>query len=128
MSSFKQTRVTTSSTESEIEAIFELTKEVLWWRMFLDEIGFPQTESSTIYNDNMSTIHMLSTPLKNDKKAKHYILRINFVKDNVTDTKEVALEYVPTAQNFADILTKSPTAALFIPLCQRMLEGAQQSH
>ena len=48
--------VALSTTESEVQAALECTKDVLWARVFLSEIGYRQTGSTRIYEDNNGCI------------------------------------------------------------------------
>jgi len=52
----KQQLVALSSTESEYMALSKATIEVVWLRHLLNELGFPQSNSTIIYFDNQSTI------------------------------------------------------------------------
>ena len=47
-SSKKQTGVALSSTESEYMALSEITRDVLWMRRFLQELGFEVKNATTI--------------------------------------------------------------------------------
>ena len=52
----KQARVSKSSTESEYRAMSAACSEILWLRGLLAELGFPQTEPTSLYADNTSAI------------------------------------------------------------------------
>ena len=53
----KKTKLTVlSSTEAEYVTLCEATRDTVWLRRLLGEIGFPQEEATTIYQDNESTI------------------------------------------------------------------------
>jgi hypothetical protein len=125
--SFKQGRITLSSTESELEAVFELVKEIKWWRNFLEEIGFEQGEATTIYEDNKSTIQLCTNFSGNMGKTKHYILRIKYVNQQVQEQQEIELKYIESDDNISDILTKASfSSPLFARLCRQML-GLEES-
>lgn len=101
----KQTNVTLSSTEAENAAAVEATKEILWFRQLLEELGFPQLHPTIVFADNASMIHLAEDFSGNHKRVKHYITRINFMIDQVKDSI-VAFQHVPSELNVADILTK----------------------
>jgi hypothetical protein len=101
----KQSRICLSSTESEHEAIFELTKSIIWWRELLEEIGFEQKDATIIYEDNLSTITLVKNPPSQKKRSKHYCLRINYVHEQFKN-EIIDLQYVSTEDQKADILTK----------------------
>ena len=52
----KQTVTADSSTIAELIAAFTVTKEIMWARSLLAEIGYPQLEPTVIYEDNTFTI------------------------------------------------------------------------
>lgn len=103
--STKQTGVTLSSTEAENWAAVEATKEIIWFRDLLAELGFPQTEPTTIYADNTSMITLAQSFSGNHSKVKHFMLRINFLIDKVRQGV-IQFVHVDTSKNVADILTK----------------------
>jgi len=116
----KQKRVTLSSTESEHEAIFELVKEISWWRNFLDELGFSQMAPTTIFEDNKSTITLCENFSGNQKRTKHYILRINYINEQVNNLV-IQFEHLPTHKQIADILSKHTDASTFTSLRDSVL-------
>lgn len=103
--SCKQKRVTLASTEAEHESLFTLIKRILWWRCFLDDIGFQQKDGTVIYEDNKSTITLALHPNRNQKRSKHYILRIHYIHD-VYKNREINVEWIHTKRQRADGLTK----------------------
>lgn len=102
---FKQTNVTLSSTEAENAAAVEATKEIVWFRGLLEELGFKQLEPTMVYCDNASTITMAHDFSGNYKRVKHYMVRVNFMLEQVR-LQSVNLKHVDTKLNVADILTK----------------------
>jgi hypothetical protein len=103
--SVKQPNVTLSSTEAERSAAVEATKEIMWMRTLLHELGFPQPEATILFSDSKSMITLSEDFSGNHKQVKHYITRINFLIDQVR-LNAIAFEHVPTELNVADILTK----------------------
>ena len=112
---FKQSNVTLSSTEAENAAAVEATKEVIWFRQLLNEIGFPQTEPTQMFADNASMITLATDFSGNHKRVKHYMTRINFMIEQVK-MQTIHLEHVPTEKNVADILTKPLAPKAFLAL------------
>ena len=102
---FKQANVTLSSTEAENAAAVEATKEIVWFRGLLTELGFEQLEPTMVYCDNASTIIMAHDFSGNYKRVKHYMVRVNFMLEQVR-LQSVRLKHVDTKVNVADILTK----------------------
>ena len=58
----------------------------------------------TVYEDNQACISYSSNPAKSTH-SKHIDVRFHHVKDSI-DAKLIALKYVTSAENLADILTK----------------------
>jgi hypothetical protein len=58
----KQKMVTLSSTEAEVYAAIECTKDIIFFRDLLKEIGYEQLAPTTLHVDNKSAI-VLSQPL-----------------------------------------------------------------
>jgi hypothetical protein len=69
-SSKKQDIVTTSTCEAEYVAMASATKEALWLRMLLDDIGFAQSSATIIGADNQGAI-VLGGDQLNDSRTKH---------------------------------------------------------
>ena len=104
--SFKQTNVSLSSTEAEVNAAVEAAKEIIWLRALLAELGLTQLEPTVLYADNKSMITLCTEYSGNHKRVKHYLNRINFMLENVK-TGVIKLEYMPTTEHKADGLTKA---------------------
>jgi hypothetical protein len=117
---FKQTNVTLSSTEAENAAAVEATKEIMWFRDLLNELGFPQLEPTLVFADNASMITLANDFSGNHKRVKHYMTRINFMIEQV-QLQTIRLEHVATDFNVADILTKPLGPTAFLRLRPRLL-------
>jgi len=103
--SWKDKTVSLSTTQSELHALVECTKTILWYRELLNEIGLQQTEPTVIYQDNHNVLELVSKDITNDAKSKYLINKINFIRDLVQ--RHIILPtYCPTTQNTADIGTK----------------------
>ena len=68
----KQTGVTLSSTDAENWATVEALKEIIWFRDLFAELGFPQTEPTTVYADNSSMVMFASNFSGYHSKFKHF--------------------------------------------------------
>ena len=102
----KQNVIATSSTEAEIVAAYEATKEIVWLRELLRELGFEQNEPTVIFEDNMSAIEIASNFNTQHKRTKHYAVRCAFLKSQVKD-EVVQFRYIKTEEQVADVLTKA---------------------
>lgn len=103
--STRQKLNTKSSTEAELVAVNDVMPMVLWTRYFLDAQGY-EVKDSKIYQDNMSSILLEKNGrASSGKQTRHINIRYFFIADRVR-SKEVSIEYCPTATMMADYLTK----------------------
>jgi hypothetical protein len=103
-----------SSTEAEYIALFETSKLVSWARQFLADLGFQQVAPTVIFEDNLSTIHLVE--FGNDKgKTKHMDVRFHYIRELV-ESDQVKLNHKSTLDMIADILTKASTTPIFLRL------------
>jgi len=72
-------------------------------RQQLRELGFPQIPPTVIYQDNTAVISLVCG-LGNERKSKHVINYINFLREYVQN-KSIILIHMPTQHMIADILT-----------------------
>jgi hypothetical protein len=111
VSSKKQGLMTKSSTESELVGVSDALPQVLWTRMFLEHQGH-KMGPARVYQDNMSTIALASKGRSTSSRTRHIGIRYFFVHDKV-ELGEVEIEYLPTEQMRADIMTKPLQGDLF---------------
>jgi len=102
--SSKQKLVSKSSTEAELIALANGIVQTIWLRDFLCEQGYDM-EPATIYQDNKSTIALAEKGRAINENSKHINVRYFFVKDRI-EKGEIKIEYLPTSQMIADMLTK----------------------
>ena len=111
-SSKQKSCISLSSMEAEYVALHEMTKVIVHTRRFLAEIGFPQEGPTIIFEDNESAINLALSPGVG-KKSKHIDLRYHYIKDMVK-TGEIAIEYIDTTKQRANILTKPLPTSQFV--------------
>ena len=99
--------VTLSTTEAEYIAAVEAGKEIRWMRSILQEFGFPMTAASVLRVDNQSAISVTKNP-EHHGRMKHLDLRFFWLRE-VVEAGTIALDFVPTAEQVADVLTKPLT-------------------
>lgn len=99
----KQECVSLSSTEAEYIALAETVQEVIWIKGILSEFNHVK-ESVTIYEDNQSCIKMTENS-KFSNRSKHIDTKYHFIKD-LKEKNEIKVNYCPTVNNVADMLTK----------------------
>ena len=100
-----QTTVALSTTEAEYVAAVEGGKEIKWMRNLLYELGYSVSGSSPLMLDNQSAIAVSKNP-EHHGRMKHLDLAHYWLRDEV-ETGTIRVEYVPTQDQLADILTKA---------------------
>ena len=82
------------------------TQEVKFLRQLLtDMTGNKQTKGVVLYCDNQGALALAKNPVHH-QRSKHIDIRYHFVRNEVQNNT-LKLEYVPTADNVADVFTKS---------------------
>ena len=102
-SSGKQPVIAQSTAESELISANNASREVIWWKMLLGEMGFPQ-ETVTVWEDNKACILLASNP-QNHKRTKHIQVRYYYIRDLI-EAQEIKLLYCSTLSQLADSFTK----------------------
>ena len=103
-SSKKQQTIMLSTMEAEYMALTEGTKQLIWLRRFIWELGIDQSQPTSLRSDNLGTI-MLSQDATYHMHTKHINVAYHFIREKVA-SHMAALTYVPTKENIADIFTK----------------------
>jgi hypothetical protein len=113
----KQHGTSTSTAQAEYIALGSAVRESMFLIQFFAELGtkFPPI---TIHEDNQAAILMSKNPVYHTKQ-KHIDVQFHFVREEV-DKGTVNLQYCPSAENIADILTKAVPKPTFEKLRQSM--------
>jgi hypothetical protein len=80
-------------------------------RNLLNEIGFPQTEPTVIYGDNIACIYMTEAEHAT-QRTRHIEQRYNWIKEKV-EQGAIILKHRPGVLLTADSLTKNLNGELF---------------
>jgi hypothetical protein len=99
-----QPTVSLSTTEAEYIVVLNPTKEAIWLRVLLEDLGFSQVSATTLHADNLGCIALTNGTVTHSH-AKHINIRHYFIHERVTNS-EIDLQYVSTKEMLADILTK----------------------
>ena len=97
-----------SSSEAEYMAAASAGNNIVWFREFLQELGFPQ-ETTILHEDNEACIKLSKNP-QDHSRTKHIQVRYHVIRKYVQD-KVMKLVYIPTKSQLADSLTKSLSGA-----------------
>jgi hypothetical protein len=96
--------VATSTTEAEYCALSDATKEAVWLRRLLLELGAAQA-TTVLYQDNQGTIATVVKEGQSTGRLKHVDVRYNNTRSRVLDGT-ISLQYERSTEMTADILTK----------------------
>ena len=119
--SHMQATISLSTTEAEYNALVYMGCEVLYFFRLLSDLGQraivrgPNGDGDramAIRCDNKSTISISTNPF-NMRRTRHIEIRHKKVLEWV-NAKLIKLEYVPSAENIADIFTKASRRAVFV--------------
>jgi hypothetical protein len=116
----KQTSVAMSSAEAEYIAVAEAVKEALWYRSWIFEV-FDRNICGHIHCDNTAAIALSSNDSIHER-SKHIALRHHFIRDEV-GKRHVAISWISTTKQQADILTKALDKTLFERFRDKLLIG-----
>ncbi|RVW89378.1 Retrovirus-related Pol polyprotein from transposon RE1 [Vitis vinifera] len=110
----KQKVVSRSSAESEYRGLAIATAEIIWTQALLRELCISITSIPTLYYDNISAYYMAKNPVFH-ARTKHIEIDLHFIRDQVLHNK-LQLQYIPSTDQPADILTKHLTSSRFLSL------------
>ena len=86
-----------------------LTSEVTWLRWLLEDFGVSVTTPTILLSDITGAISIARDPVKHEL-TKHIGVDASYVRAAVQD-HVVALQYVPSELQLADLFTKAQTRA-----------------
>lgn len=107
-----------STAESEYMAACAATKDAVWLRRILAEFGLEQVAPTALMIDNQSAIKLSNNP-EFHQRTKHIDIQYHFIREKVEDGTIVTV-YVPTQEQYADILTKALARGQFKLLKRRI--------
>lgn len=116
----RQKLVTLSSTEAELVAVVEGTRRGMTIHRLLKEI-FPTYDLPVIiYQDNISTIHILTNGEGYSGKNRHMRVRYGYLTE-LLNSGVITIQHMPTAEMTADLLTKPIGGKVFRKLRAKLL-------
>ena len=110
----KQACVALSSCEAEIIAASEADKEATYLGRFLDELGYGDESPTDLMMDNTAGRDLCYNP-QHHSRTKHVNRRHFYIREKVEDFT-LAVPYVRTLDNLADVFTKPLGAKTFFPM------------
>ena len=115
----KQKVVSQSTCEAELYAEAAGINEAKWLSGLLSEIGFELESAPVIFGDNQSTQALSKNGIKSER-TKHIAVKYAFIYDEVSKER-VKLQWIPTHEQLADILTKALPRPAHEILCKELM-------
>ena len=109
-----QRSVSFSSCESEIFGAIMASKEAVFFRELLHDLGHAPTGATRMYSDSKSAVDLSLDPVS-FKKTKHILRAAEGLRDYVA-RDVLQLVHIAGKVNIADILTKAQAVAVFTQL------------
>ena len=116
----KQKINTTSTTESELVGVHDMSPQMMWNQYVLDNHGY-EVRTSMLYQDNKSAILLEQNGRESSsKRTKHINVRYFFIKDKV-ESGEITVEHCSTHDMLGDYFTKPLQGKKFIEFRDRIM-------
>ena len=103
--SHRQDTVARSTAHAELVAANKTGNNGVWYRTFLEELGYPQTRPTPLYMDNQTAIRFSKNP-EFHSKMKSLDVKYHWLREMVTQQHVFDLEYIATNTMRADVFTK----------------------
>eukprot|EP00253_Pinus_taeda_P010430 PITA_10430 len=114
----RQAIIALSSAEAEYRGVFNITIQALWLQHFLIELGIQFHQPIVIWCENQSTLKFCRDPVQR-QWTKHIEIHMHYIRDLVHD-RVIDLQFCPSAEQTADIFTKTFTEQKFRSLHDRL--------
>lgn len=105
-----------STTEAEYIAATESSKEMIWMKRFVRELGVKQ-QRFIVYCDIQSAIHLCKNS-SSHSRSKHINIRYQWIQE-VLDEKALYIKKIHTYDNGSDMMTKSLPKYKHMYFCNR---------
>lgn len=114
----KQSTVSKSSSEAEYRAMAAVASEITWLVRLLEELGVTNLRPVTLECDNKSALHIAHNPVFHSR-TKHIDIDCHFTREKVMEGL-IELQYLPTTQQLADVLTKIIPSTKLQPILSKL--------
>ena len=88
--------------------------------MLITDLVPKEFPPALIYNDNQRAIELIKNPVKHSR-SKHIDIRYHFLRE-CYENNNISINYVPSNENIADIITKTPKKSMLTD-CKQYLFG-----
>ena len=106
----KQKVIALSSAEAEYRAMKEVTKEMIWLKALLKDLGIHETKPMSLYCDNQAAIHIALNPVFHER-TKHIEVDCHFIRGKIQDGL-ITPKFVRSGDQMADIFTKATSLSI----------------
>ena len=100
----KQAVTALSTSEAEYIALSFATQEAVWLRRLLTDLGAAPTKPTVLMEDNQGAIAIARNPVAH-ARTKHIDIHYHYVREALHEGA-IDLQYCPTSEMIADLLTK----------------------
>lgn len=108
----KQSTISLSSTEAELVSLSTAVCHGTWLTRLLKDMGINMNNPVKYFEDNQSTIRVAEDE-RGVGRLKHVDVKHMFVRNEIKEGR-IMLEYVPTAEQLADAMTKGLPVGIFL--------------
>ncbi|XP_068649520.1 uncharacterized mitochondrial protein AtMg00810-like [Aristolochia californica] len=102
-----QDRVSKSSNEAEYRAMSIACSKIMWLRGLLEELEFPQTNSTPLHVDNTNAIQIATDPIFHEL-TRHIVVDFHSIH-NTLERRVISLPYISSDLQVVDVFTKAMT-------------------
>jgi hypothetical protein len=106
-----QPTVSLSTTKVEYRTPTNASRDLIYFKRLLSELGFESTDPTSILSDNESCTKLVENPILH-LRTKHVGLQYHFIRE-ASRAGEVQVDYVPTKFQQANFFIKSLPLSLF---------------
>jgi hypothetical protein len=111
-SSTKQKLVSRNNAELEYKGLVLAIAEIIWIQALMHKLCVPTPAVPILWYDNISAYHMAKHSVLHTQ-TKHIEIDLHFICDQVLQGK-IELQFIPTEDQPADLLTKHLTSSRFL--------------
>ena len=100
----KQPTTTSNTIEVEYHATQKGAPKIFWMRQLLNDLRYPQTKPTMMYNDNQATIWLIQNP-KFHQRTKHINIKYHIIQESY-QRMDLTIFFITRNNNLADTFTK----------------------
>nr|KYP39294.1 Copia protein [Cajanus cajan] len=121
----KQRVVSRSSTEAEFKSLASLVAEIQFIQNLLLELHIRSKQSPLIWCNNQGVVLLSANPVMHTR-TKHFELDLWFVRERVA-RGQIQARHILARFQVVDLLTKSPSSAIFLELRDKLTVDKQST-